>query len=329
MRPVRKFVPLALAAVLALCHAAASAQASAQPFPSRAVKIIVPFPPGGGTDIGTRIIAQKLSEAWGQPVVVENRGGAAGIVGTEAAAKAAPDGYTIMMGNIGTHAINLSLYKKLPYDPVKDFAPISHVAGLPLLVLVHPSVKATSIKELIALAKAQPGRLDYSSSGSGGSMHVAAELFKAMTGTHMVHIPYKGGGPAVADVLGGQIPVTFATVLEALVHVKSGRLRALAVTSARRSLALPDLPTVAGAGVPGYESISWLGLFAPAGTQKDIVNKISADVVRIVNSLEVKERLLAQGAEPIGSTPERLAAALAADIAKYAKVMKASGVQPE
>ena len=314
-----------LAALLALAHAVALAQG----YPNKAIKIIVPFPPGGGTDIGTRIIAQKLSEAWGQPVLVENRGGAAGIVGTEATAKSAPDGYTIMMGNIGTHAINVSLYKKLPYDPVKDFAPISHVAGLPLFVLVHPSVKVTSIKELIALAKAQPGKLDYSSSGSGGSMHVAAELFKNMTGTHMVHIPYKGGGPAVADLLAGQVPVSFATVLETLPHVKSGRLRALAVTSANRSLAWPGVPTVAESGVPGYESISWLALFAPAGTPKDIINKISLEVVRIINLPDVKERLLLQGAEPIGSTPEQLAAVLANDVAKYAKVMKAAGVQPE
>ena len=314
-----------LAALLALAHAVALAQG----YPNKAIKIIVPFPPGGGTDIGTRIIAQKLSEAWGQPVLVENRGGAAGIVGTEATAKSAPDGYTIMMGNIGTHAINVSLYKKLPYDPVKDFAPISHVAGLPLFVLVHPSVKVTSIKELIALAKAQPGKLDYSSSGSGGSMHVAAELFKNMTGTHMVHIPYKGGGPAVADLLAGQVPVSFATVLETLPHVKSGRLRALAVTSANRSLASPSVATVAESGVPEYESISWLALFAPAGTPKDIINKISLEVVRIINLPDVKERLLLQGAEPIGSTPEQLAAVLANDIAKYAKVMKAAGVQPE
>lgn len=314
-----------LAALLALAHAVALAQG----YPNRAIKIIVPFPPGGGTDIGTRIIAQKLSEAWGQPVLVENRGGAAGIVGTEATAKSAPDGYTIMMGNIGTHAINVSLYKKLPYDPVKDFAPISHVAGLPLFVLVHPSVKVTSIKELIALAKAQPGKLDYSSSGSGGSMHVAAELFKNMTGTHMVHIPYKGGGPAVADLLAGQVPVSFATVLETLPHVKSGRLRALAVTSANRSLASPSVATVAESGVPEYESISWLALFAPAGTPKDIINKISLEVVRIINLPDVKERLLLQGAEPIGSTPEQLAAVLANDVAKYAKVMKAAGVQPE
>ena len=312
-----------------LALAALPGLAFAQAYPARPVRIVVPFPPGGGTDIGTRIVAQKLSEAWGQPVVVENKGGAAGIVGTEFTAKSTPDGYTLMMGNIGTHAINVSLYRKLPYDPVRDFAPVSHVAGLPLFLLVHPSVPAASVRELITLLKARPGQYDYSSSGAGGSMHVAAELFKTMAGVRIVHIPYKGGGPAVADLLAGQVKISFATVLETLQHVKAGKLRALAVTSARRSLAAPDLPTVAEAGLPGYESISWLGLFAPAGTPRELVAKISADAVRVLHLADVKERLLAQGADPIGSTPEQFATVLARDIAKYAKVMKDSGTQPE
>ena len=308
---------------------AGSLPASAQPYPNRPLRIVVPFPPGGGTDIGTRIVAQKLQEAWGQAVIVENKPGAAGIVGTELTAKSAPDGYTFMMGNIGTHAINVSLYKKLAYDPVKDFAPVSMVADLPLLLLVHPSVLANSVKELIALAKSQPGKLNFSSSGAGGSMHVAAELFKSMTGVDMVHIPYKGGAPAVADLLSGQVALSFSTVLETIQHVKAGKVRALAVTNDHRSIALPDLPTIAEAGLPGYQSISWLALFAPAGTPKDIVNKVSAESVRILKLPDVKERLLAQGAEPIGSTPEQLAAILAADIAKYAKVIRESGYKPE
>lgn len=308
---------------------AGSLPASAQPYPNRPLRIVVPFPPGGGTDIGTRIVAQKLQEAWGQAVIVENKPGAAGIVGTELTAKSAPDGYTFMMGNIGTHAINVSLYKKLAYDPVKDFAPVSMVADLPLLLLVHPSVPANSVKELIALAKSQPGKLNFSSSGAGGSMHVAAELFKSMTGVDMVHIPYKGGAPAVADLLSGQVALSFSTVLETIQHVKAGKVRALAVTNDHRSIALPDLPTIAEAGLPGYQSISWLALFAPAGTPKDIVNKVSAESVRILKLPDVKERLLAQGAEPIGSTPEQLAAILAADIAKYAKVIRESGYKPE
>ena len=308
---------------------AGSLPASAQPYPNRPLRIVVPFPPGGGTDIGTRIVAQKLQEAWGQAVIVENKPGAAGIVGTELTAKSAPDGYTFMMGNIGTHAINVSLYKKLAYDPVKDFAPVSMVADLPLLLLVHPSVPANSVKELIALAKSQPGKLNFSSSGAGGSMHVAAELFKSMTGVDMAHIPYKGGAPAVADLLSGQVALSFSTVLETIQHVKAGKVRALAVTNDHRSIALPDLPTIAEAGLPGYQSISWLALFAPAGTPKDIVNKVSAESVRILKLPDVKERLLAQGAEPIGSTPEQLAAILAADIAKYAKVIRESGYKPE
>ena len=308
---------------------AGSLPASAQPYPNRPLRIVVPFPPGGGTDIGTRIVAQKLQEAWGQAVIVENKPGAAGIVGTELTAKSAPDGYTFMMGNIGTHAINVSLYKKLAYDPVRDFAPVSMVADLPLLLLVHPSVPANSVKELIVLAKSQPGKLNFSSSGAGGSMHVAAELFKSMTGVDMVHIPYKGGAPAVADLLSGQVALSFSTVLETIQHVKAGKVRALAVTNDHRSIALPDLPTIAEAGLPGYQSISWLALFAPAGTPKEIVNKVSAESVRILKLPDVKERLLAQGAEPIGSTPEQLAAILAADIAKYAKVIRESGYKPE
>ena len=318
---------------LLLAYVAAAAclpsAGNAQGYPGKPVRIVVPFPPGGGTDIGTRILAQKLSEAWGQSVVVENKAGAAGIVGTELTARAAPDGYTLMMGNIGTHAINLSLYKKLPYDPVRDFAPVSQIAGLPLFLLVHPSVPATSTTELVTLLKGKPGQYDYSSSGSGGSMHVAAELFKSMAGVRIVHIPYKGGGPAVADLLAGQVKISFATVLETLQHVKSGKVRALAVTSSRRSLAAPEYPTIAESGLPGYESTSWLALFAPTGTPKEVVAKVAADAGRVMNTSEVRERFVAQGADPIGSTPEQLSSVLARDIAKYAKVMQDSGTRPE
>ena len=316
---------LASTAAIACLHGAAFAQA----YPAKPVRIVVPFPPGGGTDIGTRILAQKLSETWGQTVVVENKGGAAGIVGTKFTAKAAPDGYTLMMGNIGTHAINVSLYRKLPYDPLRDFAPVSQVAGLPLFLLVHPSVPANSTTELVALLKSKPGQFDYSSSGSGGSMHVAAELFKSMAGVRIVHIPYKGGGPAVADLLAGQVKISFATVLETLGHVKSGRVRARAVTSSRRSQAAPEFPTLAESGLSGYESTSWLALFAPSGTPREIIARVSADAARVMNSPDVRERFLAQGADPIGSTSEQLAAVLARDIAKYAKVIRDSGTQPE
>ena len=298
-------------------------------YPAKAIRFLVPFPPGGGTDIGTRIIAMKMAERFGQQVIVDNRGGAAGIIGTEVAAKAAPDGYTIMMGNIGTHAINISLYAKLPYDPVRDFIPVTQAAGLPLFVLTHPSLPVKNVKELIALAKAQPGKLNYSSSGAGGSMHVAAELFQSMAQVKLVHVPYKGGGPAIVDLLAGQVPLSFATVLETSQHVKAGRLRALAVTSAKRSVASPDILTVAEAALPGYESISWLGVFAPTGTPREIIAVLNTEIVKILQQPDVKQRLLEQGGEPIGNTQEQFTAVLKSDIAKYAKIMRESGTKVE
>ena len=316
-----------LLVVLALLLAAA--EAIAQAYPVRPIRIIVPFPPGGGTDIGTRILGQKLQEALGQPVVIENRGGASGIVGLEQGARSAPDGYTLLMGNIGTMAINVSLFRKLPYDPVKDFAPISQVALLPMFLLVHPALPARDVRELIALAKAKPGQINYSSSGSGGMPHVSAELFKSLAGIYMVHIPYKGGGPAVADLMAGQVQVSFATVLESISQVKAGKLRALAVSSARRSAAMPELPTLAEAGLPGYESGSWLGLFAPAGTPQEIVARLSTEAIRIVKLPDVREKLLQQGADPVGGTAAELAATIQADIAKYARVIRDAGVKPE
>jgi len=315
-----------LVALLPLASGVAMAQSA---YPSKAIRFIVPFPPGGGTDIGTRVIAQKLAERFNQQVLVDNRGGAAGIVGTELAAKAPPDGYTLMMGNIGTHAINPSLYSKLPYDPVRDFAPITQAAGLPLFVLTHPSLPVKSARDLIVLAKVQPGNLNYSSSGAGGSMHVAAELFQSMANVKLTHVPYKGGGPAVTDLIAGQVSLSFATVLETSQHVRGGRLRALAVTSSGSSVAFPEIATVSEAALPGYESISWLGVFAPAGTSRDIVTRLNTEIVRILGMPDVKERLLGQGAEPIGNSAERFAVVQQADIAKYSKLMKAAGVKVE
>ena len=298
-------------------------------YPERPIRFIVPFPPGGGTDTGSRIIMQKLGEHFKQQIVIDNRGGAAGIIGTELGAKAAPDGYTIMMGNIGTHAINVCLYAKLPYDPVKDFAPVTQAAGLPLFLLVNPTVQATSVKALIELVKARPGQFNYSTSGSGSSMHVAAELFQSMAHVKINHIPYKGGGPAIVDLIAGQVSVSFATVLETVGQVKAGKLRALAVTSAKRSRAAPDLPTMSEAALPGYESISWIGVFAPARTSKEIVALLNREIVRVLNTPEVNTRLLEQGAEPIGNSPEQFAAVQKADIAKYSKLLRESGVKPE
>ncbi len=312
--------------LLAAALIATAFGAGAQTFPSRPVTMVVPFPPGGGTDTGARIVAQKLTARWGQQVVVENKGGAAGAIGADMVAKAKADGYTILMGNIGTQAINPSLYKKLPYDPDKAFAPISLVAELPLAMMVNPQVPARDAKAFIALAKAQPGQLSYSSSGAGGAPHLAAEMFKLATGSFIVHVPYRGGGPAVQDLIAGHVQLSFMTVFEASGHVKAGKLRALAVTSRQRVSALPDVPTLAESAVPGFDSISWIGLLAPAGTPKEIVEKISADVREVVAAEDVKGRLVELGAIPATNTPAQFAALIDKDRARYAKIIAERGI---
>ena len=304
-----------------LLLAAGFAQAQ-DAWPTRNVTLIVPFPPGGGTDTGARIVAQRLSQKWGQPVIVENKGGAAGVIGADMVAKAKPDGYTILMGNIGTQSINPSLYKKLPYDPNGAFAPISLVAELPLAMMVNPTVPAKTAKEFIALAKSQPGKLTYSSSGAGGAPHLAAELFKEASGTFILHVPYRGGGPAVGDLIAGHVQLSFMTVLEASGHIKAGKLRALAVTSSQRVSALPDVPTLAEAGLPGFNSISWIGLLAPAATPKNLVDKISADVREVLAAPEVKAKLTELGAVPYGNTPAQFQALIDADRKRYAQLIK-------
>jgi tripartite-type tricarboxylate transporter receptor subunit TctC len=274
-------------------------------------------------------VGQKLSEAWGQPVVIDNRPGAAGIIGTEAVAKAAPDGYTLLMGAISTHAINPSLYKTLSYDPVKDFMPVTLVATAPLLVVVHPSLPVNSTRELIALAKSKPGQLFFASAGSGNSTHLAGELFKTMANVDLVHVPYKGATPAETDLMGGQVSLMFSSILSALPHAKAGKMKALAVTSARRSSIAPELPTVAESGVPGYDVNPWYGLFAPAGTPRAIVDRINRDVARILAQPDVRQRFATLGAEPAGNTPEQFAAFVNAEIAKWSKVVADSGAKPE
>jgi len=311
---------LATAAALLLAWTGVLAQPST--WPARPVTMVVPFPPGGGTDTGARLIAQKLSAKWGQQVVVENKGGAAGQIGVDLVAKAKPDGYTILMGNIGTQAINPSLYPRLPYDPDKAFAPISLVAELPLAMMVNPGVPAKTAPEFVALARSQPGRLSYSSSGAGGAPHLAAEMFKLATGTFIVHVPYRGGGPAVSDLLAGHVQLSFMTVLEASGHIKAGKLRALAVTSQQRVSALPDVPTLAEDAVPGFNSISWIGLLAPAATPRDIVEKISADVRELVASDEVKNRLVELGGVPRANTPAQFAQMIEADRKRYAQIIR-------
>ena len=307
------------ATLLSLAAASAFAQGA---WPTRPVTLVVPFPPGGGTDTGARIIAEQLSKKWGQPVLVDNKGGAAGQIGADVVAKARPDGYTILMGNIGTQAINPSLYPKMPYDPDKAFAPIALVAELPLAMMVNPNVPARTVKEFIALAKAQPGKLSYSSSGAGGGPHLAAEMFKDATGSYILHVPYRGGGPAIGDLLAGHVQLSFMTVLEASGHLKAGKLRALAVTSDKRVSALPDVPTLAEAAVPGFNSISWIGLLAPAGTPREVVEKISADVREIVARDDVKDKLVQLGAVPAANSPAQFSALIDNDRKRYAQIIK-------
>jgi tripartite-type tricarboxylate transporter receptor subunit TctC len=317
---------LLLAATLLAATSTGFAQTG---FPSRPVTLVVPFAAGGGTDTGARILAQKLGQKWGQTVVVDNKGGAAGTIGADLVAKAKADGYTLLMGNIGTQAINPVLYKKLPYDADKAFAPVALVAELPLMMMVNPNVPAKTVKEFIAYAKANPGKLSYSTSGAGGSMHLAAELFKSQSETFVLHVPYRGGGPAVGDLIAGHVQLSFATVLEAIGHVKSGRVRVLAVTGSQRVSALPDVPTLAEAGLPGFNSISWIGLLAPGGTPRDVVDKISADVREVLATDEVKTKLIELGAAPAGSTPAQFQALISSDSKRYAKLIKDKNITAE
>jgi len=306
----------------------AVAPASGQNFPSRPVRGILPYPAGGGTDIVARAVAQKLSEYWGQQVIVDNRGGGATIIGTDLAAKSPPDGYTFLIGATSL-AINPTLQPKLPYDALKDFEPIAQLAFQPYVLAVNPKVPARDVKEFIALAKAKPGELNFGSTGLGSGSHLAGELFKLMTGTNMVHILYKGMAPALTDVIGGQTQFIFGTILPTSPHARSGRLRALGVSSLKRSSALPDLPTIAEAGVPGYSSTSWSGVFTPTGVPRAIQEKYHSAIVRAVQSVEVRERLAADGAEPVGGSPKELAELLRGDIVKWAKVVKAANLQPQ
>jgi tripartite-type tricarboxylate transporter receptor subunit TctC len=316
----------ALAFALAL---AACSGAWAQSYPAKPIRFIVPFPPGGSADILARAIGQKAGEGLGQSLVVENRPGAGTAIGAEALAKSPADGYAVMIGTVSSHAINPALNPKLTYDPVKDFTPISLVASIPFAMIVHPSVPAKSVSEFISLAKSKPGSLNYSSAGNGTSNHLAGELLKSLAGIDIVHIPYKGSAPALNDLVAGQVSLMFDLVLTAAPHVKSGAVRGLAVTGARRSSALPELPTVAESGVPGYEVSAWFGIFAPAGVPQPVVQRLNAEFVKALQQPELRQRLASQGAEPLTSTPEEFAAYLRSEIAKWAKVVKDSGARAE
>jgi tripartite-type tricarboxylate transporter receptor subunit TctC len=307
-----------------------SVTASAQSYPSHPIKVVVPFPPGGYYDLIARVVGQKLSARLGQPVVVENNAGANGIIGTSLTAKAAPDGYTIMVGGMGTHAINPPLYPKLAYDPVRDFAPVILVAIQPNFLVVHPSLEVQSIQDIVRLARAKPGALSYASNGIGSNSHLSAELFSSTMGIKLIHVPYKGSGPALQAMLSGEPQIFFNTVGEVLPSVKAQKLRALAVTTANRVPAFRDIPTMAEAGVPNYQSSSWFAYFAPAGTPREIVAKLNSEIGTILKAPDV-QKLLSGGdtAQIIGGPPEQLASHLATELAKWSKVVKDSGLKVE
>ncbi|WP_295856814.1 tripartite tricarboxylate transporter substrate binding protein [uncultured Xylophilus sp.] len=321
----RRRLGLGLGALAAAAVLAAPAAAWAQAYPSKTITIVVPFAAGGTTDILARVIGQALGTELGQPVVVDNRLGAGGNVGGQFAARAAADGYTLFMGTVGTHAINQSLYPKMPFDPIKDFAPISRVANVPNVLVANPQQPFKTVKELIAYAKANPGKVNFGSSGNGSSIHLSGELFKTMAQVDMVHVPYKGSAPAVNDLLGNQIGIMFDNLPSSLPHIRAGKLRPIAVTTAKRSPELPDVPTIAEAGVPGYEATSWFGLFAPAGTPAPVIERIDTALIKVLGTAELKKKLSEQGAEPYAEKPAQFAAFIQAETAKWGKVVKASG----
>jgi tripartite-type tricarboxylate transporter receptor subunit TctC len=313
--------------LIAAFSATAAAQTPAPAFPTKAIRFVVPFPAGGPLDISARAIGQKLTEAWGQPVIIDNRPGAGGNIGAELVAKGIPDGYTILMGAVSTHAINPWLYAKMPYDPIRDFVPVSLVTQVPNVLIVHPSVPAKTVKELVALAKARPGQLNYASGSTGSAGHLAGELFNVMAGVQTVHIPYKGAPAAVIDLMAGQMSFMFDNLASALPNIKAGRVRALAVTTLTRSPLLPALPTMSEAGLKGFDVSTWFGIFAPGDTPKAIVDRLNAGIVAALKAPDLRERLAAMGAEPKPDTPEQFAAFVKAELAKYEKVVKASGAR--
>jgi len=313
--------------LLLLACAFGVAAANAQPFPSKPVRIINPFAPGGATDIIARQMAQKLAETWGQAVVVENRAGASGAIGVEMVAKSPPDGYTLLIATQTTHAANPALYPKLPYDASRDFAPLTLAGSTPLALMVRPSLPVSSVKELVEFAKKNPAKLIYASGGNGTSQHLTGELMKSMSSTYMLHIPYRGAGPALTDLLGGQVDLMFDNLPTALPHIKAGKLRGLAVTSAARSPLAPELPTMAESGLPGFELSTWFAFYAPAGTPRAIVDQIAGDMRRVLAQPDMKERLAGIGVDIKASTPDELATFQRAELAKWGKIIKDSGAK--
>ncbi len=317
-----------VAAAAILCAAYAFAQpAFAQPYPTKPIRMVITYPPGGNTDLVGRAVAQKLSESLGQQVIIDNRGGAGGIMGTLITSQAAADGYTLLLGTSAGMVVNPLLSAKLPYDAVRDFAPVSMVVIVPQLLVTNPQLPVKNVRELIALAKAKPGSLNAGSSGVGTPNHLGTELLKALAGVNIVHIPYKGGAAALTDLIGGQIQMAFSSIPAILPHIKAGRLNALGVGSAKRSPALPDVPTIAEAGVPGYEYTTWYGIFAPARTPAPVIARLNTEIVKILLSPEIKQRLVSQGGDPAPSTPAELRRYMAEESARWAKTIKSAGIR--
>jgi tripartite-type tricarboxylate transporter receptor subunit TctC len=314
-----------VAAALAIFASGAFAQA----YPNKPVRMIVGFPPGGGTDIVARVISQKLSEWWGQPVTVENRAGATGTIGADVVAKSAPDGYTLIMGHVNSTGIAPNLFAKLPYDPIRDFVAISYVGYVPNVLAVHPSVNVKSVKELVALLKSQPGKFNYASSGNGSTQHLAGEMFKQLTGTNIVHVPYKGSGDAIKDLLAGVVAMNFDTMPPVLPHIQAGKLRGLAISTPKRLPQLPDVPTFAEEGIIGFDVANWYGVMAPAGTPRDIVQKLNADINKAMQVPEVRARLEAVGTQLNEQSPAEFEAYMKAEVVKYAKLIKDTGVRSD
>ena len=301
----------------------------AQTFATKPVRIIVPFPPGGGADIVARVYGQRLAEIWKQQVIVDNRSGAAGTIGTELAAKAPPDGHTLYLGTMGTFTVNPLLYPKLGFDIARDFAPLTHLVDVHFVLVAHPSLPARSVKELLALAKARPGQINFSSSGAGGAPHLAGELLKRVAKIDLVHVPYKGSGPSFVDLLGGHVQITFDSLVQALPYIKEGRLRALAVLGPSRSPLLPDVPTMKEAGVAGYELTNWFGMAVPAATPKDVLNQIYGDIARVSKAPEIRQKLVGMGAEPIASPPDAFAALIQREVGRWTRIVKEAGIKAE
>jgi tripartite-type tricarboxylate transporter receptor subunit TctC len=318
-----------IAASLAAFAASVAAAAALAQYPAKPIRLIVPFAAGGGNDNVARLVGKRLSDSLGQQLVIDNRPGAGGVLGAELAAKAAPDGYTLFLGGVASHAINPNLNDSLPYDPIRDFAPVALLASAPLVLVVHPSVPADSFKAFVALARARPGQLNYASNGNGSSSHLAAVMFDSMAGVDMVHVPYKGLLPALTDLLSGRVQLMFSSVVAILPHIKAERLRGLAVTGARRLPSMPNLPTIAESGLPGYEASSWYGVLAPAGTPREIVARLNAELVKALEQSEVRNSLLAEGAEPIGGTPEQFAAHISSEKERLGKLIREAKIRLE